>query len=158
VIKLNSLNPEPPQWLSFTSTTAAQSASTALTALLLPPWQAYMSALTSSVEILEQRVSQLDSSGSSLAGQLNLAFGDEAQQREAAADVQLTNMYRVRNNVTEAAWLASSFDATAGIQHRETSWGPMLRQRFSSCAWSALMRRAAVQLKSNSLLPCGASM
>jgi hypothetical protein len=55
-----------------------------------------MSALTSSVDILEQRIGQLGSSGSSLSGQLDLAFGDEAQQREAQADVQLTNMFRVR--------------------------------------------------------------
>lgn len=58
--------------------------------------QAYMSALTSSVDLLEQRASQLGSSGSSLAGQLDVAFGTEAQQREAAADVQLTNTFRVR--------------------------------------------------------------
>jgi hypothetical protein len=69
-----------------------------LSLLLLSPQhtQAYMSALTSSVNILEQRIGQLDSSGGSLSGQLNLAFGSEAQQREAQADVQLTNMFRVR--------------------------------------------------------------
>jgi hypothetical protein len=51
--------------------------------------QVYMSALTSSVQVLEQQMAGVNATSSSLAANLNQAFGDNALQRDSQADVQL---------------------------------------------------------------------
>lgn len=55
-----------------------------------------MSALTSSIKILEQQGVTASSTGSSLAHTLSQAYGDNAQQRVSEADVHVTQLYQVR--------------------------------------------------------------
>lgn len=55
----------------------------------------YLSALTSSIEVLEQQVDAVNSTTSGLATTISQAFGDNAQQRDSQIDVQLTQLYQV---------------------------------------------------------------
>jgi hypothetical protein len=57
--------------------------------------QAYMSALTSSVKVLEDQVATINSTSGSLSVAVSRAFGDNAVQRDSQADVQITQLYQV---------------------------------------------------------------
>lgn len=55
-----------------------------------------MSALTSSIQVLEQQIGAVNDTSSSLASTLSQAFGDNSLQRDSQADVQLMQLYQVR--------------------------------------------------------------
>lgn len=57
--------------------------------------QVYVSSLTSTVQQLEQQIAGLGSSSTALSSNINLAFGNNAQQRGSNAEVQITTMYQV---------------------------------------------------------------
>lgn len=44
---------------------------------------------------VEQRVQQLSTGGAVLATNINLAYGNEAEQRESESETQVTNAYQV---------------------------------------------------------------
>lgn len=58
--------------------------------------QAYLSALTSSLQVLGQQLSALNATSTAMSGTMSAAFGDEAEQRESQVEVQLTNTYKVQ--------------------------------------------------------------
>jgi len=66
------------------------------------PSQAYMSALTSSIKVLEQQLDTVNGTSGSVATKLSQAFGDNARQRDSQTDVQVTQLYQVK--LGGAAW------------------------------------------------------
>lgn len=60
--------------------------------------QVYVSSLTSTVQQLSQQVTDLSTTGTALSANINLAFGDNAAQRDSNTEVQITTMYQVINN------------------------------------------------------------
>lgn len=54
-----------------------------------------MSALTSSIRMLEQQLNTVNGTSSSLAASISQAFGGNAQQRDSQVDVQMTQLYQV---------------------------------------------------------------
>lgn len=64
------------------------------------PLQAYMSALTSTVQVLEQQVGTVNDTSSSLASTLSQAFGDDSLQRDSQLDVQVMQLYQVCRTIT----------------------------------------------------------
>jgi hypothetical protein len=68
---------------------------TSLTARCRCSLQAYMSALTSTIQVLEQQVGTVNATSSSLASTLSQAFGDDSLQRDSQLDVQVMQLYQV---------------------------------------------------------------
>lgn len=54
-----------------------------------------MSALTSSVKVLEAQVAAINSTSAAVSSSISQAFGDNAAQRDSQADVQVTQLYQV---------------------------------------------------------------
>lgn len=54
-----------------------------------------MSALTSSITALEQHVTVVNSTSSTLATRLSAAYGDNALQQDSQLNVQVTQLYQV---------------------------------------------------------------
>jgi hypothetical protein len=67
--------------------------------------QAYMSALTSSIQVLEQQVGRANDTSASLSSSLSQAFGDDSLQRDSQLDVQVMQLYQVRPAVAATVLL-----------------------------------------------------
>lgn len=73
--------------------------------------QAYMSALTSSIRVLQQQVGRVNDTSASLSSFLSQAFGDNSLQWDSQLDVQVMQLYQVRPPLVDSTASSCSYCA-----------------------------------------------